>query len=39
MRIHLREIHQEELGTDLPLKVKGFDIELPGKFYNRYHDA
>ena len=26
MRIHLREIHQEELATDLPLKGKGFDM-------------
>jgi hypothetical protein len=26
MRIHLREIHQEELVTDLPLQGKGFDM-------------
>ena len=26
MRIHLREIHREELATDLPLKGKGFDM-------------
>ena len=26
MRIHLSEIHQEELATDLPLKGKGFDM-------------
>jgi len=26
VRIHLREIHQEELAMDLPLKGKGFDM-------------
>ena len=26
MRIHLREIHKEELVTDLPLQGKGFDM-------------
>jgi hypothetical protein len=26
MRIHLREIHQEELATDLLLRGKGFDM-------------
>jgi hypothetical protein len=26
MRIHLREFHQEELATDLPLRGKGFDM-------------
>ena len=26
IRIHLREIHQEELVTDLPLEGKGFDM-------------
>jgi hypothetical protein len=26
IRIHLREIHREELATDLPLKGKGFDM-------------